>query len=328
MVSPEMSTPTAQPACIRGAASDAGVAWLTLDNGPKLNAMSPPMWRTLGEALARFEHDPAVRCVVLTGQGERAFCVGADLSQFDAIRADALASDDYDRLTSTTIQQLQSFPKPTIAVISGFCPGAGVAISAACDLRIAAVGSRVSIPTAKLGIGYPYHSVKRLTDLVGPAQCLRLLYTAERFSAEEMLRIGFFDELLEADELAPRARALVDGIAANAPLTVAAAKYAVQAVLSDDSNRDIAGCAERVRACNNSADHQEGRQAFAESARPAFAAADAACPNHQERRRNCHAVARRREGARPHPPPIGALLHDAAGGLRRRCVEDREAGRG
>lgn len=247
-----------------------GVAWMTLDNPNKLNAISMSMWRTLSEALTRFESDPTVRCVVLTGQGEKAFCAGADISQFEKVRAGPEASAEYDRVTRGTMAQLQAFPKPTIAMISGFCLGGGMALAISCDLRLAATGSRFGIPAAKLGIGYYYGGVKRLTDLVGPAQAKRMLFTAERYDAEEMLRIGLLEELLAPAELGPRVRALAAIIAGNAPLTIAAAKYAVETVCSDGPQRDIDGCAARVKACIESEDHAEGRRAFMEKRTPVF----------------------------------------------------------
>jgi enoyl-CoA hydratase len=257
-------------AAMHVAVDDAGTAWLTLDNPSKLNAISLPMWQTLADALTRFEADPAVRCVVVTGQGAKAFCVGADISQFEQARSAPESSAEYDRVTRGALAQLQAFPKPTIAMISGFCLGGGMTLAGACDLRIAAAGSRFGIPAARLGIGYFYGGVKRLTDLVGPSQTKRLLFTADKFPAEEMLRIGFLDELVSPDELAPRVRSLAGSIAQNAPLTIAAAKYAVQTAYSDDAPRDIAGCAARVQACIDSDDHAEGRRAFMEKRAPVF----------------------------------------------------------
>ncbi|MDB5932315.1 MAG: enoyl-CoA hydratase [Polaromonas sp.] len=252
------------------AVDNIGVAWLTLDNLRKFNAIAPPMWRTISDALTRFESDPGVRCVVLTGQGDKAFCVGADISQFEKIRSDMQASAEYERLTQSTLHQLQSFPKPTVAMIAGYCLGAGVALAAACDLRVAAVGARLGIPAAKLGIGYPYAGVKRLTDLVGPANVKRILFTGERFDAGEMLRVGLVDELVPAHELTARVQGVAAGIAANAPLTILAAKYAVETACAERGERDIAGCNARVKACIESEDHVEGRRAFMEKRVPIF----------------------------------------------------------
>lgn len=270
-----MSTTEAAAAATEGGrvdvVVDAGVAWLTLNNPSKHNAIALPMWRTMADALTRFESDAAVRCVVLRGHGDKAFCAGADISQLEGIRHGPDAGAEYDRITRGTIGQLQSFPKPTIAMIAGFCLGAGMGLAAACDLRLAATGSRFGIPAARLGIGYFYGAVKRLTDLIGPAQAKRLLYSGERFEAEEMLRIGLIDEpLLAPDELAARVRSLTATLAANAPLTIAAAKYAVEVALSDATPRDIEGVAARVKTCIESDDHAEGRRAFMEKRAPVF----------------------------------------------------------
>ena len=117
---------------------------------------------------------------MLTGHGDKAFCVGADISQFEQIRSGPESSAEYEALTRATLKRLQTFPKPTIAMIAGYCLGAGAILATSCDLRIGAVGSRYGIPAAKLGIGYQYSGVKRLTDLVGPGQAKRILYSADK----------------------------------------------------------------------------------------------------------------------------------------------------
>ncbi len=247
-----------------------GIAWITLNNPAKLNAMSLSMWTALSEALTELESNPAVRCCVFTGQGDKAFCAGADISQMESVRSAPTSSADYDRITKSTLAQLRTFQKPTIAMISGFCMGAGVALATACDLRIAAVGSRFGIPSARLGIAYFHAGVNWLTELVGPAKAKRMLYTGEKFAAEEMLRIGLLDELVASGELAQRVQALAGSIADNAPLSIAAAKYAVQTSCSESERNDAAGCAARERACTESADHAEGRRAFMEKRAPVF----------------------------------------------------------
>lgn len=247
-----------------------GVAWLTLDNPSKFNAMSIPMWHALHNALEAFENDPAVRCVVLTGHGDKAFCVGADISKFEQIRSGPASSAQYEALTRSTLKRLQTFPKPTIAMIAGYCLGAGAILATSCDLRIGAVGSRYGIPAAKLGIGYQYSGVKRLTDLVGPGHAKRILYSADKYSAEEMLRIGFIEELVPAAELATRVQNLARTIAENAPLSIATSRCAVEAACSIDVPPDIAACTAREYACSASEDHAEGRRAFMEKRNPVF----------------------------------------------------------
>jgi enoyl-CoA hydratase len=247
-----------------------GVGSIVLNNPRKLNAMSLSMWQTLSDALERLESDPALRCVVLSGKGEKAFCAGADISQFEQSHSGDEAVADYDRITRGALLRLQSFSKPTIAMISGYCLGAGMAIAVACDLRVASSGSRFGVPAAKLGLGYYYAGVKRLADLIGPSRAKQIIFTADQFPAEQMLRMGLVDEMVAASELAGRVRGMAEAIAANAPLTISAAKYAIETVFCDASERDIAGCVAREHACMTSQDYAEGRKAFAEKRAPVF----------------------------------------------------------
>jgi enoyl-CoA hydratase len=247
-----------------------GIAWMTLDNPAKLNAMSLSMWKALGESLTKLGNDPTVRCCVLSGSGDKAFCAGADISQMDAMRSAAASNVDYDRITKATLTLLHAFDKPLIAMVSGFCMGAGVALANACDLRVAATGSRFGIPSAKLGIAYYYAGVKRLTELVGPAQAKRILLTGDKFDANEMLRIGLVDELVAPRDLVQRVTALSRNIAKNAPLSLAAAKHAVHVACGESEQRHIAECVARERACVESEDHVEGRRAFMEKRAPVF----------------------------------------------------------
>jgi enoyl-CoA hydratase/carnithine racemase len=247
-----------------------GVGWVVLDNPAKHHAMSLGMWQGLREALARFEPDPALRCVVVTGRGERAFCAGADISELEQSRAGPEAMAHYDLTAKGALRELQRFPKPTIAAIAGYCLGGGVALAISCDLRIAAAKARFGIPAARLGLGYYYAGLKRLTDLVGPARAKQLLFTAAQYPAEEMLRIGLVDELAAPGDLTAKVRALAASISANAPLTVSAAKYAIEAAVADPAERDLAGCRAREEACTASEDYVEGRRAFLEKRTPAF----------------------------------------------------------
>lgn len=244
-----------------------GVGWITLHNPDKLNAISVAMWQQLGAALTQFEQDASVRCVVLTGQGDKAFCVGADISQ-GSYSSGPSGLAEYDALVKRTLGQLQGFPKPTLAMVQGFCIGAGVALASACDIRVAAATARFGIPVAKLGIAYVFEGVQRLVTLMGPAQAKRLLYTGERYPADEMLRAGLVDEV--AWDVVSRVRELAHTIAANAPLSTVAAKYAVDTLSADGRAPDVAGCAARARACYESEDHAEGQRAFRERRAPVF----------------------------------------------------------
>jgi enoyl-CoA hydratase len=244
-----------------------GVAWVVLDNPAKRNAISLDMWRTLRQALADLDADAAVRCVVIRGEGDGAFCAGADVAEkqgLDAAQAEADLQVSLDGLKA-----LRVFSKPLVAMVSGYCLGAGVAIALSCDLRIAAAGSTFSIPAAKLGLAYQYSEVKRLVDLVGTSNAMRMLFTADRVAAQQALQTGLVTEVVEAGELHTNVGELARRIAANAPLSLAAAKYAVgQAVAG--GGPDLEGCLARARACYASGDYAEGRLAFRERRAPVF----------------------------------------------------------
>lgn len=245
-----------------------GVGWIELDNPNKLNAISADMWRALDAALAAFEADAAVRCVVFRGKGEKAFCAGADVAEKDQAARDA--GPQRNQTAFDSLSKIEVFPKPTISMISGYCLGAGVALALACDLRIAAQGARFGVPAAKLGLGVHHAFVRRLALLIGPAWTKRMLFTADRLSAPQALQFGLVEEVVADSDLISTTRDIASRIASNAPLTIAAAKHAVAAVLNDPAERDLSSCLAREQACLDSEDYKEGRRAFLEKRPPRF----------------------------------------------------------
>ncbi len=159
-------------------AKDDGVGLITFNQPEKRNAMSVEMWEGLGQILDEFREDSAVRVVVLTGAGNKAFVSGADISQFERQRSNFDAQKEYDKLTNAGRAKLARFEKPTIARIRGFCLGGGLAIAMQADLRLAAVDSQFGIPAARLGIAYAFESVRRLVSLVGPAHARTIFIPA------------------------------------------------------------------------------------------------------------------------------------------------------
>jgi enoyl-CoA hydratase/carnithine racemase len=246
-----------------------GIGTITFNNPDKRNAMSLEMWRGLVEILDRFEADPAVRAVVLTGAGPKAFVSGADISQFGEQRADAAAQQTYDALTSAGRDRLAAFPRPVIARIRGFCLGGGVGIALQADLRIASEDAEFGIPAARLGLAYGAGMVRQLVALVGPAHARMLLYTGSRIDAAEAERIGLVNRTVRAEELADTVSELARTIAANAPLSVRAAKLAVSAAEAPGSIDDSLVQA-AIATCFDSADYREGRAAFAAKRSPIF----------------------------------------------------------
>jgi enoyl-CoA hydratase/carnithine racemase len=250
------------------AAFDDGVGLITFNQPEKRNAMSVAMWDGLGRILDDFAADPAVRVVVLTGAGVKAFVSGADISQFEQHRSDAAAQIDYNRLTSAGREKLARFPKPVIARIRGFCLGGGLGIAMEADLRIAARDSEFGIPAARLGIGYGYDMTAKLVSLVGPAHARMLLYSGQRIDATEAARIGLVNRVVEDADLSDVVVDLARTLADNAPLSLRTAKLAVSAVIEGGGRRQEVDAA--VAACFDSADYREGRTAFLEKRPPRF----------------------------------------------------------
>ncbi len=247
-----------------------GIGLVTFNQPEKRNAMSVDMWSGLGEILDHFAADPGVRVVVMTGAGSKAFVSGADISQFDQRRADANAQLEYDRLTSAGRAKLAGFAKPVIARIRGFCLGGGLGIAMQADLRIAGHDSEFGIPAARLGIAYGFDMVRKLVSLVGPAHARMLLMSGQRIDAEEAARIGLINRVVRDEDLTEVVYDLARTLADNAPLSLRAAKLAVNEAVKGDAERDAAAVHAAVAACFDSADYREGRTAFMEKRAPRF----------------------------------------------------------
>jgi enoyl-CoA hydratase/carnithine racemase len=204
---------------------------LTLNNPERLNALSFDMWEEIPAALARLAEKPALRVVILSGAGEKAFAAGADISQFE----DGYAGTETVARANETIERaflaIEQCPVPTIAAIRGYCIGGGLAIALCCDLRIAAEGARFGIPPARLGLGYDHMSVRRVIEAVGPTSAKEILFTARQFSTAEATGMGLVNRVVAAAELGPFVQSLAEAIAANDRESVTAAKRAAAASL-------------------------------------------------------------------------------------------------
>jgi enoyl-CoA hydratase len=249
---------------------DGRVGTLTFNNPEKHNAMSLPMWEAAVAILDDFARDPEIRVVVLTGAGGKAFVSGADISRFADERANEEAVKRYNAAVERGYATVHEFPKPTIAMVRGYCIGGGLGLAVCCDLRIVTENSRFALPAAKLGLGYAYAGIKRFVDLVGPAFTKEIFYTARQFSAAEAREMGLVNRVLPDAELEAYVKDYADTIAGNAPLTVDAVKFMVGEAQKDESRRNVAKAAELVTRCYASNDYEEGRKAFMEKRKPAF----------------------------------------------------------
>jgi enoyl-CoA hydratase len=249
---------------------DGAAGWVTFNNPAKRNAMSLDMWLGLDIALNDFLADPAIRVIVLKGAGDKAFVSGADISEFKEKRATVEAVAEYNKISVTTVTKLLTCPKPTIAMIRGFCMGGGLGTALSCDLRICSEDSRFGIPAGKLGVGYKYSALKRLTDLVGPANTAEIFYTARQFDAQEAKDMGLVNRVLPSDKLEAYVADYVKTIGVNAPLTLKAVKVCLNEIAKDDARRDYALCERVVEECFASEDYAEGRTAFMEKRKAVF----------------------------------------------------------
>lgn len=245
------------------------LAWLIADNPDRMNAYTSRMWAKIPQHIEAAEADPAVRVIILRGAGTRAFSAGADISEFENARTGTAAAD-YDRLNHEAFSALLGAAKPVIAMVHGFCLGGGLGIAACADLRLADQRAQFSIPAAKLGLGYNARWVRPLLALAPPTFVKEMLFTGRRISAEEALRIGIVNTLVDAESLEIAVRTLAADIAANAPLTVRAAKLSIDELVRHPETPDLAKLDAAILACFESADYAEGRRAFLEKRKPAF----------------------------------------------------------
>jgi enoyl-CoA hydratase/carnithine racemase len=220
--------------------------------------------------MAVFAKDPEVRVVVLAGAGDKAFIAGADISKFGEERASDAGVKKYNEAVEAAYVSVHDFPKPTIAMIRGFCVGGGMGLASCCDLRICSEDAKFAVPAAKLGLGYGYSGVRRLMDVVGPSFTKEIFYTARLFDASEARMMGLANRVVGNDELEAYVRDYAATIAANAPLTVDSIKFIVSEALKDESKRDLKRCDALVQQCFKSADYEEGRKAFMEKRKPVF----------------------------------------------------------
>lgn len=243
---------------------------LTFNKPQKHNATSTDMWEAIPVILDEFEKDPAIRVVVVTGAGDKAFVSGADISEFEKARNTPEQVAYYDKIGEVANARLTRCSKPTIARIRGYCIGGGLAVSLTCDIRIASENSKFGVPAARLGLGYRAAGLKNLMDLVGPANAKEIFFTARHFNAQEAHAMGLINRVVPDAELDAYVDNYCKLIGENAPLTMHAAKRTVEELARLDGKPDFARLTGLVKECFASEDYIEGRRAFMEKRKPAF----------------------------------------------------------
>ena len=249
---------------------DGHIGRFTINRPEKRNAMSLDMWRRMGEIFEAWADDPEVRVILVRGAGDKCFCAGNDISEFKDLRSSPNGIAAYHATTERAYAALRGIAKPTIARIEGFCMGGGLELAQLCDIQIAADTATFAVTPAKLGIGYKLDDVRLLTDAVSAKHAKEILFTGRKFPAADALRWGLVNRVVTAADLDATIDGYMEEIAANAPLSVKAAKLIVNEAVKGAANCDEALCASLVDACNESDDYIEGQRAFTEKRKPDF----------------------------------------------------------
>jgi len=250
--------------------TDGATLHIRFNNPARHNALSVDMWQAIPALLAQAEKDDGIRLVVFSGAGEKAFVSGADISQFEDMRAAREAVKHYEAMAEEALMSIYRCAKPTLACIRGYCIGGGVNVAISCDIRIAADDSVFSIPAARLGLGYRYSALKNLVDLVGVGAAKDLFFTARRVKAQEALSLGLVSRVCKTGELDALLSEYTSAMAENAPLTVYAGKTIIAEILKSSPDIDRELCQQLIRNCFESEDYAEGRRAFMEKRKPSF----------------------------------------------------------
>ena len=252
------------------AEKEGAIGWIIFNTPAKHTAVSKDMWDGLADAVDRFNADDSVRVIVLKGAGDKAFVAGADISKFEDERSSQEGIKAYAASVTRGYDTLMASPKPTIAMVRGFCIGGGTGIAICCDMRICAEDAQFGVPAAKLGLGYSYEHIRKLVDLVGPSAAKEIFYTARRFNAGEAKEMRLANRVVPVGELESYVRNYAQTIAGNAPLTVKSVKAIVGEIMKDADAQNLGLCKQLYDQCFDSEDYVEGRRAFMEKRKPNF----------------------------------------------------------
>ena len=244
--------------------------YVVINNPERHNAVSLAMYQAAAELVEKMSEDDGVRLLVVRGAGGKAFASGADISKFEQERASADQVAVYTQASTRFYDAVFQFPKPTIAMITGYCIGGGMGLAVCCDIRLCEDKSRFAVPAAKLGLGYGFDGVARLSALVGPSMVKEIFFTARQFTAQEAYDMGLVNRVLPSHMLEAYVADYVKLMAENAPMTMASVKAITADIQKPESKRDRGRIDALVKACFDSEDYIEGRRAFMEKRKPEF----------------------------------------------------------
>ena len=246
------------------------IGWIVFNQPEKRNAINGAMWRGIPQAMKQFDGDSEVRCVAFRGAGSEAFSAGADISEFQKIRAERESVSQYDGLLDEVLHSIQDSRKPSLAMIHGFCMGGGLEIALACDLRYCGESAQFAIPAAKLGLAYNVEGHKRLVETVGHARAREIMFTGRRYDAADGLAMGLVHAIVADAELEVFVDGVLKTLIENAPLAIANSKTIIEEYVKASGLPDHQAMAAAIDRAARSADYEEGRKAFMEKRKPKF----------------------------------------------------------
>ena len=244
------------------------ITYITVNRPKVLNALNMATMEELRAAFHDIKNDAAVRVVIFTGAGEKAFIAGADIGEL--AQQDAVSGKEYTHRGQNVLNLIENLGKPVIACINGFALGGGCEIAMACTMRLASENAKLGQPEVKLGIIPGYGGTQRLPRLVGKGNAMQMVLSGEMITAEEAHRIGLVNEVVPPGELIPRAEAIAAKIIANAPLAVQYAMEAVHKGMEMTLNEGLYLEALLFAVACSSEDKAEGTKAFLEKRAPEF----------------------------------------------------------
>jgi enoyl-CoA hydratase/carnithine racemase len=244
------------------------IAYVTVNRSKVLNALNTPTWTDLRMAFEDARDDAAIRGVILTGAGDKAFIAGADISEL--AQATTLDAERASRFGQEVLDLIENLGKPVIAAVNGFALGGGCETAMACTIRIAVDTAKFGQPEVALGLVPGGGGTQRLPRLVGKGRALQLILSAEMIGAQEAYRIGLVNEIVPAADLLTRAATILRKIASNAPVAVKFAITAVNKGLQMSQDEGLLLEASYFGLCAGTEDKKEGTTAFLEKRVPQF----------------------------------------------------------
>ena len=244
------------------------IAYITVNRPKVLNALNTPTWSDLRRAFKHARNDEAVRGVILTGAGDKAFIAGADIGELAQVSA--VEAEQSSRFGQGVLDLIENLGKPVVAAVNGFALGGGCETAMACTMRIAVESAKFGQPEVALGLLPGGGGTQRLPRLVGKGRALQLILSGDMISAQEAYRIGLVNEIVPASELIARAETILNKIASNAPLAIKLALKATNMGMDTSQGEGLLLEASYFGLCAATEDKKEGTTAFLEKRAPQF----------------------------------------------------------